>query len=284
MYELKPQKGDDKKMNSEKVVQHLVGRPALGLVDTHAHLNDEAFNGEVDKVVSHAKECGVAFIINSGYDISSSQEVILLAEQYDDLYATIGIYPENCEEFDENCQNLLKNMAKNEKVVGIGEIGLQYTEGMPSKEKQRETFEKQIKMAYELEKPIVIHCREAYGDTLEVLKKNKEFLKFGGTLHCYCGSKEMAIEFLKLGLHISVGGVSTFKNAEKLREAISVVPLERLLLETDCPYLAPHPFRGKRNDPSYIPTIAENLAKIKGVSVEEIVKKTTENARRLFKI
>ena len=132
--------------------------------------------------------------------------------------------------------------------------------------------------------PIVIHCRDAYGDCLEVLKKNKEFLKYGGTLHCYGGSKEMAEEFVKLGLYISIGGVSTFKNAEKIKEVAKYIPLEKLLLETDCPYLTPHPYRGKRNAPSFIPVIAENLANLKGISIEEVRKVTTENARRLFRV
>ncbi|MBO5395078.1 MAG: TatD family hydrolase [Clostridia bacterium] len=253
----------------------------LVLVDTHAHLTDKAFEGEEEIIVGRAAECGVAFIITSGYNLSSSQTAVACAEKFDNVYASVGFYPENCMEFD--CE-ALKEIAQNEKVVAIGEIGLQYTEGMPPKEEQIEVFEKQIKLAHELNLPIVIHCREAYGDCLEVLKRNQQFLKAGGTLHCYCGSSEMAKEFIRLGLHISVGGVSTFKNADKIKKAVIDCPLERILLETDCPYLAPHPFRGKRNEPSLIPTIAENLATLKGISVEEVVSVTTQNARRLFKI
>ena len=132
--------------------------------------------------------------------------------------------------------------------------------------------------------PVVIHCRDAYGRMLEILKENRNMLEFGGTLHCYSGSAEMAKEFVKLGLHISVGGVSTFKNAEKIKQVAKEIPLDKILLETDCPYLTPHPYRGKRNEPAYIPLIAKNLAEIKGVDVEEIEKITTQNARRLFKI
>lgn len=250
-------------------------------VDTHAHLTDLAFADDCEEVITRAKECGVEFIITSGYNLSSSIDAVKLAEKYDGVFASVGFYPENCEEYDEKA---LKILAKAEKVVAIGEIGLQYTEGMPAKEKQIEVFERQIKLAYEMGLPVVIHCREAYGDCLEVLKRNIEYLKFGGTLHCYSGSKEMAEEFVKLGLHISVGGVSTFKNAEKIKEVAKCVPLEKILLETDCPYLTPHPYRGKRNEPKFIPTIAENLANLKGVSVEEVARITTQNARRLFKI
>lgn len=261
------------KMNLEK--------SNLNFVDTHAHLTDCAFEGEIETVVCRAHENNVGAIITSGYDLKSSKEAILISEKFKNVFASIGYYPEYCENFDEKS---LKNLAKSEKVVAIGEIGLQYTENMPPKEKQIDVFEKQIKLAYELKLPIVVHCRDAYGDCLDILKKNKEFLKFGGTLHCYAGSKEMAEEFVKLGLHISIGGVSTFKNAQKTKDVASVVSLDKILLETDCPYLAPVPFRGKRNEPMYIFVIAQNLAEIKGLQVEEIAKKTTENARRLFGI
>lgn len=256
----------------------------LTLCDSHAHLTDKAFAGEVGQIIKNAQEHGVDFIITSGYDLSSSKGAVELAEKYDNVYASIGIYPENCEEFDENCEKEIENLAKNKKVVAIGEIGLQYTENSPEKEKQIAVFERQIKLAYRLGLPIVIHCREAYGDCLQVLKKNKEYLKYGGTLHCYCGSSEMAKEFIKLGLYISVGGVSTFKNAARVKEVAREIPCDKILLETDCPYLAPHPFRGAKNQPAMIKFIAENLAALKGGSLENIAKQTTENARRLFKI
>ena len=210
--------------------------------------------------------------------------MVALAEKYQGLYASIGFYPENIEQLNEEILATLSLLAQNKKVVAIGEIGLQYTEGCPDREKQKDGFIKQLELAHKLELPIVIHCRDAYGDMIELLKKYKNLLTYGGTFHCFCGSKEIAKEAIILGLYISVGGVSTFKNADKIREAISVVPLDKLLLETDCPYLAPHPFRGKRNSPQYIPTIAQNLALVKGVSVTEISTTTTQNARRLFKI
>ena len=253
-------------------------------VDTHAHLNDEAFKGEEEEIIKLSNELGVEFIINSGYNLPSSLDFIYLAEKHQGLYCSIGVYPENILEFDEDTENRLKILAQNKKVVAIGEIGLQYTDDCPDKESQKHGFIKQLKLANELKLPIVIHCRDAYGDMVELLKENKELLSNGGTFHCFSGSSEIAKEILKLGFYISVGGVSTFKNADRLRTVLDNVPLERILLETDCPYLAPHPYRGKRNSPAFIPTIAENLAKLKNVSVEEVAKVTTDNARRLFKI
>jgi len=251
-------------------------------IDTHAHLNDDAFQGEEEKIIKLSMDMGVEKIINSGYDIPSSLQSIKLAEENENVYASIGIYPENIEQLDGATLKKLQELAKYKKVVAIGEIGLQYTEGSADKNKQKEGFVKQLQLAYEIQKPVVIHCRDAYGDMIEILKENKHLLKFSGTFHCYGGSEEIAKEAIKLGFYISVGGVSTFKNAERLKNVIQSIPLERILLETDCPYLTPHPYRGKRNSPAFIPTIAENLAKIKGVSVEDIGKITTQNAKRLF--
>ncbi len=253
------------------------------LIDTHAHLTDEAFSGSVDEIISKAKDCTVTKIITSGFDYSSSVEAVKFAEKYQGVYASIGDYPENIYEYNEEIENKLETLAKHDKVVAIGEIGLQYTDGMPDREKQKEIFLKQVALANRCHLPIVIHCRDAYGDMIELLKKNKNLLSHGGTFHCFSGSYEIAREALKLGFYISVGGVSTFKNATSLKETLKKLPLERLILETDCPYLAPHPYRGKLNMPSFVPTIAANLAEIKGVSVEEIAEKTTQNAEKLFK-
>lgn len=254
------------------------------LIDTHAHLTDSAFNEDREDVVKRAKENMVKNIITSGFNLPSSLEAVEFCRNHDGVFASVGVYPENINELTDDEMSKLALLIDDEKVVAIGEIGLQYADDMPDKNAQKAGFLKQIKLAYDKKKPIVIHCREAYGDTLEILKENKEFLTYGGTMHCFGGSEEVAKELIKLGLYISVGGVSTFKNAVRLREVIRSVPLERIILETDCPYLTPTPFRGKRNNPEYIPLIAENLAQIKGVSVEEVARVTTENARRLFKI
>lgn len=253
-------------------------------VDTHAHLTDERFKGEEKEILEKCRTANVLKIITSGFDYDSSQKALEFAQNYDEVYASIGMYPENIYEFDKQIENNFAQMAQNKKVVAIGEIGLQYTDNMPPREKQKEIFLKQLELAYELKLPIVIHCRDAYGDMIDLLKRNKNLLEYSGTFHCYGGSKEIAKEILKLGFYISVGGVSTFKNASNLKETIKSLPLENFILETDCPYLAPDPFRGRRNDPSLIPIIAKNLAQLKDVSIEEIEEKTTQNARRLFNL
>lgn len=253
-------------------------------VDTHAHLTDRAFDEDRENLINSFKDYGVGLVVTSGFNYPSSSEAVEFAEKHEGIFASVGVYPENIAELDEKCEKALFELAKNKKVVAIGEIGLQYTDNMPLRELQKKGFVKQLEIANNLGLPVVIHCREAYGDTLQLLKENKKLLSHGGTMHCFSGSKEIARELLKLGLHISAGGVSTFKNAENLRVVLREIPLDRLLLETDCPYLAPHPYRGKRNSPCYIPTIAENLAIVKGVSVEEVALATTKNARELFNI
>ncbi len=253
------------------------------LIDTHAHLTDKAYSQDREEVIFACQKEGIK-IITSGYDIPSSIEAISLAEKHENIFASIGIYPEFAQSCDENAIKTLKNLAKSPKVVAIGEIGLQYTENMPEKETQKKSFTKQLELAFQLNLPIVVHCRDAYGDIIQILKENKNLLACGGTFHCFSGSLEIAKEAIKLGFHISVGGVSTFKNAVKLQEAIRQIPLEKILLETDCPYLTPHPFRGKRNAPNMTEVTAENLAVLKGVPKEEVERVTEENARRLFKI
>ncbi len=253
------------------------------LIDTHAHLEDKAFKHDLDEVVKNSVDSTVEKIITSGTDIKSSKKAVELAHRYDAVYVSIGVDPQHAESFNENTLIELEEMAKDTKVVAIGEIGLEYREHCPDKELQKRVFVEQIKLAHKLEKPIVIHTREAIADTLQVLKENKDYLSYGGTFHCFSESKEVAKEVVKLGFHISVGGVSTFRNARKIKEALEIVPIEKILLETDCPYLAPEPFRGQRNTPALVPYIAENLANLKGLKVEKIARITTENARRLFK-
>ena len=211
-------------------------------------------------------------------------DALEFAKKHEGVYASIGIYPENAGEYSEEIQKTLAEMAKHEKVVAIGEIGLQYTEGMPDKALQKEVFVKQLQLADRLGKPIVIHCRDAFGDMIKILKENKNLLGNGGTFHCFSGSLEIAKEAIGLGLCISVGGVSTFKNATRLQDAIKEISLDKIILETDCPYLSPHPFRSKRNEPAKVAIIAENLANLKGISLEEVSRVTGENVRRLFNI
>ncbi len=253
-------------------------------IDTHAHLNDKRFNGIVEETIKYANDMQVGTIICSASSIETAYEVVRLSEKYDCVYATIGVHPQDVEGFNEKSIEILRELAKHKKVVGIGEIGLEYMEGSPDKEVQKNAFLMQLRLANELKLPFVIHCREAVGDMLEILKANKNLLAYGGTFHCFSESEESAKIVLDLGLHISVGGVVTFKNGKKLQGVVPNVPLDRLLLETDCPYLAPEPNRGKLNQPAYIPIIAEKIALLKNISVAEVAKATTDNARRLFKI
>ncbi len=265
-------------------MQNFQDKPTLTLIDTHAHLTDKAFEEDRDEIILKSHEMGVENIITSGFNLPSSNDAVFLANSHDGVYASVGVYPENILELDYGTFEKLFTLAQNEKVVAIGEIGLQYTENMPPKEKQKKGLIRQLKLAYELNLPVVLHCRDAYGDMLEILKANKELLKFGGTMHCFSGSREIASELLKLGLHISVGGVSTFKNATSLRNTLIDIPLEKILFETDCPYLAPHPYRGKKNAPYFLPTIAQNLAEIKGEEVDRVIEVVLKNTKELFKI
>lgn len=251
-------------------------------IDTHCHLTDKQFQKDIEKVLAFSEQLGVKFFVTSGFDLDSSIKAVEFASLHKNVFVTIGIYPEHACLADEKTFAKLEELAKNKKVVGIGEIGLQFTDKAPAKEVQIKVFERQIDLAFDLQKPIVIHCREAMGICLETLEKKRDKLVYGGTMHCFSGSRESALRVLKLGLNISVGGVSTFKNATNLKEALSTVPLERILLETDCPYLAPHPYRGQRNSPAFLPTIAENLAKILGKDVSEVEKVTSQNALKLF--
>ncbi len=253
-------------------------------VDTHAHLTDKQFNQDIEEVIKKTEELGVKYVITSGFNLTSSLQAVEFAKNHKNVFASIGIYPEYANTLNDKILQELKDLARDEKVVAIGEIGLQFTSGAENKTEQENAFVKQLELAYSLKKPIVVHCRDAMGKMIELLKDNKEKLLYGGTMHCFNGSKESAMEILNLGLHISVGGVSTFKNASNLKEVLKFLPIEKILLETDCPYLAPSPFRGKRNAPFYIPTIAENLAIIKNLSIEKVAEITFQNAVNLFKL
>lgn len=248
------------------------------IFDSHAHYTDKAFNDDRENMLGSLKESGISGIINCGADIESSAFSVKLAAEYDYIYAACGIHPEEADKVPENYIEILKNLARNEKCVAIGEIGLDYYWRQDTKEKQKELFENQILLAKELDLPIIVHDREAHGDTLEILKKHKP----EGVLHCFSGSPETAEEILKLGMYIGLGGALTFKNARKAVEVAEMLPLDRLLLETDCPYMAPVPFRGKRNYSGYIPYIAERVAEIKDMDAQTVLDITSENAKKLF--
>ena len=251
------------------------------IFDVHAHYDDEKFNEDRDELLSSLPSLGVKAVVNASVDIATAKKAIEFSEKYPFMYAAVGIHPENLEGLEENYLNILADLYEsNKKVVAIGEIGLDYYWDIP-KEPQLKVFEDQLKLALELDAPVVIHDREAHADTMRILKKYtpKKVL-----LHCYSGSKEMLKEVMKLGAFISMGGVVTFKNARVPVEVCEAVPLERLFLETDCPYLSPVPFRGKRNSSEKIAFTAEKIAEVKGMDTQTLIDICTKNAEEFFGI
>jgi len=252
------------------------------IFDSHAHYDDERFNEDREDVIKEIRENGVINVLNCGASMEGARDSFKLANKYDFFYAAVGIHPENAYELTEENYEEIKEMTKNPKVRAIGEIGLDYYwEENPPREKQKEVFRKQMELAKELNMPVVIHDRDAHGDTLEIMK---EFPEVKGVVHCFSGSVEFACECLKLGYYIGFTGVVTFKNSKKIVEVAKEVPLERMLVETDAPYMAPTPNRGKRNRSDYIKFIIEKIAEVKELSVEEVSNATIENAKNLLKI
>ena len=251
--------------------------------DTHAHLDDRQFNEDREEIIKRAKEEGVDLIVNPGDNMSTSKKSIELAENYDFIYAAIGFHPHNAKDVKKDSYRRLEEMSQHPKVVAIGEIGLDYYRNHSPRNVQREVFIGQIEFADKLDLPIIIHDREAHGDIFEILQRYYNG-KSGGVLHSYSGSVEMAYRFIELGLYISISGPITFKNARKNIEVVKEIPLEHLLIETDSPYLTPEPFRGKRNHPSLVRYVAEKIANIKGIDVEEVAERTRENGKKLFRI
>lgn len=250
------------------------------IFDSHAHYTDKSFNDDREIMLGSLRESGVCGVINCGADIESSVFSLELAKKYPFIYAACGVHPEEVKTVEKDYTVTLRNLAKNEECVAIGEIGLDYYWRQDTKSQQKEMFENQIVLAKELNLPIIVHDREAHNDTLEILKKHKP----EGVLHCFSGSVETAKEVLKLGMYIGLGGAVTFKNARKAVEVAEMLPLDRLLLETDCPYMAPVPMRGKRNNSTYISYIAEKIAEIKGLDPQTVLDVTTENTKKLFNI
>ena len=250
------------------------------IFDSHAHYTDKAFNDDRENMLGSLKESGICGVINCGADLLSSEKSVALSEKYDYIYCACGVHPEEVDGLHENYIDILRNMAQNKKCVAIGEIGLDYYWRQDNKELQKKVFEEQILLAKELDLPIIVHDREAHEDTLAILKKHKP----KGVLHCFSGSVETAKEILKLGMYIGLGGAVTFKNAKKPVEVAEMLPLDRLLLETDCPYMAPVPMRGKRNYSAYIQYVAEKIAEIKGFDPQTVTDQATENTKVLFGI
>jgi TatD DNase family protein len=250
-------------------------------IDSHSHLNDEAFTEDYPAVIQRALEGGVEAMIVVGCDLPSSRRAVELASQYEQLWAAVGIHPHDAKSWNEDTVAILTEMLSQPKVVAMGEIGLDYHYLYSTKEEQWVAFQDQLSLAREYGVPVIIHNREAHQDTLNLLKQVK-LGPAGGVMHCFSGSREVAGEWLRLGLHISFAGPLTFANAAKLREVAVDIPLERLLVETDCPYLAPVPCRGQRNEPLRVGLIGEKLAEIRGLPVADVMRQTNLNTRGLF--
>jgi TatD DNase family protein len=252
-------------------------------IDTHCHLNDPDFEADCPAVVAGALQAGVGRLIVAGYDLDSSRRALELARLYDPVYAAVGIHPHDAKIWNDTIAAELREMLTGEKVVGLGEIGLDYHYNYSSKEEQLRAFREQLQIAKAVDKPVIIHNREAHHDTLQVLTEVKPG-PAGGVLHCFTGSRETALSCLALGLYISFAGPLTFTNANKLRQVAAGLPLEKILVETDSPYLSPHPLRGERNEPARVGLVGAKLAELHGITVEEVQKITTDNARGLFRI
>ena len=254
----------------------------MPIFDTHAHYDDSRFDGDRDAVLAALPEAGVELVLDPGCDLPSSRAAAALAERHGHVYAAAGIHPENCAGFQDTDLAALRQLLAQPKVAAIGEIGLDYYWAEnPPRELQQDVLRRQMALAQELSLPVIIHDRDAHADTMAIVR---EFPRMTGVFHCFAGSVEMARELLALGWMLSFNGAITFKNARRAPEVVAAVPLERLMIETDSPYLTPVPHRGERNDSSYVHFVAEKIAGIKGIPYEEVVRATTENGKRFFRI
>ncbi len=251
------------------------------IFDSHAHYDDSAFDADREELLASMPDRGVGYILNSGADIPSSEASVALAARWPFVYAAVGVHPHEAKSWDSAAEKRLYELLSAPKVVALGEIGLDYHYDFSPRETQKAVFRRQMEIAVEKNIPVVIHEREALADTLEIIG---DFPAARGMFHCFSGSPETALELVKKGWYISLGGAVTFKNAKKPPAVLAAVPEDRLLLETDCPYMTPAPHRGRRNDSSYISFVLAKAQEVRGVSAAEIEAKTTENALRLFKI
>jgi TatD DNase family protein len=257
------------------------------VIDTHTHLDDARYDNDREAVITRAREAGVEAFVTIGCDLTTSQAAIALADRYPYVYASIGVHPHEAKHIDGSWYDEFRRLAQHKKVVAYGEIGLDYHYNHSSPREQRDRFREQVALARELQLPLIVHTREAQKDTIAILREEKAS-DVGGVFHCFSGDAWLAKDALDLGFYLSFSGILTFQNATILRDIAKTVPLDRLLIETDCPYLAPVPHRGKRNEPAYVALVAQQLAHIlqydPPLSVDAISRLTTENAKRLFKI
>lgn len=254
------------------------------LIDTHTHLDDTRYDGDRNETIERARKAGVGAFLTIGCDLATSRSAVTLADQHADVYASVGVHPHEVKHIDDGWYDELRRLARHEKVVAYGEIGLDYHYNHSSPQEQRQRFREQVQLARELRLPVIIHTREAQQDTIAILKEEMAS-EVGGVFHCFSGDAWLAKDALDLGFYLSFSGILTFQNATMLREIARQTPLDRVLIETDCPYLTPVPHRGKRNEPAFVSHVARQLAEIHSeLSLEKIEEATTDNARRLFRL
>lgn len=249
--------------------------------DSHAHLDDRRFDEDREEIINDLKNHGVGLIMNVGCDLPSSERSVRLAQTYENFYAAVGSHPDDADHVDGKLLDRYRALAQDPKVRAIGEIGLDYHYEDVPRAQQIIAFEQQLELAEALRKPVIVHEREAHGDAMDILRRHPDAC---GVFHCFSGSAEMALWLVERGWYVGFTGVVTFKNARRAVEAVQALPLERILIETDCPYMAPEPYRGRRNDSRYVPLVAAKIAQIKGIDPEEAGNITAQNAKRLFGI
>ena len=253
------------------------------IFETHAHYNDEAFREDREEIFAQFPEKRIGRVVNIASDLESIDECLELAQKYPFMYCALGIHPSDSAPLTDELLEEISEKLKNPRVVAVGEIGLDYYWDTPDRSIQKHWFEEQLEMARRADLPVVIHSREAAQDTMQIMQAHRA-REIGGVVHCYSYSLELAREYVKMGFYIGIGGVVTFKNARKLKEVAEGIPIENIVLETDCPYLAPVPYRGKRNSSLYLPFVVEEIARIKGMDAEEVIARTEENAERLYRL
>ena len=254
------------------------------IIDTHAHYDDEAFDADREVLLASMQEHGIEKLVNVCASIDGLQDTVKLIEKYPFIYGAVGVHPDDAEQMTEETLAEIRRISHMDKMIAIGEIGLDYYWHKEKKEHeiQQKMFRAQMEIAREEKLPFMIHSRDAAEDTLNIVREYMQGGMYGGIIHCFSYSKEIAAEYLKMGLYLGIGGVLTFKNAKKLKEVAAIAPLSQIVLETDCPYMAPEPNRGRRNSSLNLPYVAEALAQIKGITAEEVIAVTEENAKRLL--
>lgn len=252
------------------------------MIDSHAHLDDKQFNYDRDSIIKDLRENYIAYFINPASDMESSKNSLELSDKYEFIFSAVGVHPHEAEDFTDEMLVELKEMARNKKVVAIGEIGLDYYYDNSPRDIQKDVFRRQMELAKELNLPVIIHSRDAYGDTFDILNEFKG--EVIGVMHCYSGSIEMAERYMSLGYYISFAGPVTFKNATNVKDTATKVPMDRMLIETDSPYLTPTPNRGKRNEPKYVKYVAETIANLREIPLSDLIESTRENTIKLFNL